>query len=242
MMRIRAAAIGVSILSLGRAALAAAPPEPPDEYDAAAEDTQPVPTSTGFHIDSPSKLGFGLEGYGGVATAFNSGPERAHALGGGLARFRLHYFQIGGTFEITDTGEDKTFDATPLDRWRAVGGFAGVLLPFERWITLDASVGLGVRTYLNSSAIYGDHGLSTSLTALTFRVAVSDRMTHKLIAPRIGAGLNVSADLSGVDAPWTRREVATDGSVSVTKGTTPIGGVSIALVVTAGFELGGRPR
>ncbi len=242
MMRIRAATIGVSILSLGRAALAAAPPEPPDEYDVAAEDTEPAATSTGFHIGSPSNLGFGLEGYGGVATAFNSGPERAHALGGGLARFRLHYFQLGGTFEITDSGEDKTVDSTPLDHWRAIGGFAGVLLPFEHWITLDASVGLGVRTYINSFAIYGDQGLSKSLTALTFRLAVSDRMTHKLLAPRIGAGLNVTADLSGVDARWTRREVNSDGSVSVTKGATPIGGVSVALVVTAGFELGGRPR
>jgi hypothetical protein len=241
-MRIRAAAIGVSLLSFGRAALAAAPAEPPDEYaDVTADAVDPLPSARGFHLDAPSNFGFGLEGYAGVAAAFNSGPDRAHALVGGLARFRFHYFQLGGTFEITDSGEDKALGEDPLEHWRAVGGFAGVLLPFEHWITLDASVGLGMRTYANSLAIYGDNGLSSSLTSLTFRLAVSDRMTHRLIGPRLGAALMVSTDLSSVDVPWTRRYVAADGTVSQTSGTTPIGGTSIALVVTAGFELGGRP-
>jgi hypothetical protein len=240
-MRILAAACGVSVLSFCRAVLAAAPAEPPDEY-ADIEAEPPAPAGTGFHLDAPSKLGFGIEGYGGVATAFNSGPDRAHALVGGLARFRLHYFQLGGTFEITDSGEAKVLGESSIEHWRSVGGFAGVLLPYARWISLDASVGLGARTYVNSTSIYGANGLSTSLTALTFRVGVSDRMTHRLIAPRLGAGLIVSTDLSRVDVPWKRRYVAADGTVSETTGATPIGGISIALTVTIGLELGGRPR
>jgi hypothetical protein len=242
-MRIRAAVIGVSILSSGGVALAAAPAAPPDEYaDVSVEDEDPAPAGTGFHLDAPSKFGFGLEGYGGIATGFNSGPVRAHALVGGLARFRLHYFQLGGTFEATDSGEDKTFDESPLEHWRAASGFVGVLLPYNHWITLDGSIGLGSRTYTNASTIYGDQGFSKSLTALTFRLAISDRLTHRLISPRIGAALNVAADLSSVDVPWTRRYVSADGTLSETKGTTPIGGVSISLVVDVGFELGGRPR
>jgi hypothetical protein len=241
-MRIWAAAIGVSVLSSSRAAFAAAPAEPPDEYADVAVEEEPAPAGSGLHLDSPPKLGFGLEAYGGIATAFNSAPVRAHALGGGLARLRLHYFQIGGTFEITDSSEDKTFDATPLDHWRAVSGFVGVLLPYNHWITLDASVGLGPRTYVNPDSIYGAQGLSTSVTALSFRLAISDRLTHRLISPRLGAALDVTTDLSAIDAPWTRREVNSDGSVSETKGTTPISGTSISLVITAGFELGGRPR
>jgi hypothetical protein len=241
MMRILAAACGVSILSFSRAGLAAAHAEPPDEY-ADVEPEPPAPAGGGFHLDAPSKLGFGIDGFAGIATAFNSGPQRAHALVGGLARFRFHYFQLGGTFEITDSGEDASLGEGPIEHWRHAGGFAGVLLPYEHWITLDASVGLGARTYGNPTSIYGTNGLSTSLTALTFRLGVSDRMTHKPIAPRLGAALVVSTDLSRADVPWRRRYVAADGTVSETTGTTPIGGVSIALAVTIGLELGGRPR
>ena len=240
-MRILAAVCGVSILCFCRAVLAAAPVEPPDEY-ADVEAEPPAPAAGGFHLDAPSKLGFGIDGYAGIATAFNSGPQRAHALVGGLARFRFHYLQLGGTFEITDSGEAKGLGEAPIENWRNAGGFAGVLLPYARWITLDASVGLGARTYLNSTSIYGANGLSTSLAALTFRLGVSDRMTHKLIAPRLGAALIVSTDLSRADVPWKRRYVSASGEVSETTGTTPIGGVSIALTVTIGLELGGRPR
>ncbi|HVW25969.1 MAG TPA: hypothetical protein VHC69_11415 [Polyangiaceae bacterium] len=240
-MRIRAVAFGVSVLSLCRAAGAAAPPPPPED-DVVVEDEPPPPSSHGYHLETPSKLGFGLEGYAGIATAFNSGEDRAHALAGGLARFRLHYFQLGGSFEITDSGADTGLGENPIEHWRAFGGFAGVFLPFDHWATFDATLGLGARTYGNSLSIYGDNGLSKTLTALTLRIGVSDRMTHKLIAPRIGAALAFSSDLSRVDVPWQRRYVDVDGNVSETNGATPIGAISISLVVSIGLEIGGRPR
>jgi len=242
-MRVWVVAFGVTLLSVCRSAVAAgADPAAVPEVDEVVEE-EPAPSSgAGFRLEAPSKLGFGLESYAGIAAVFTSGEDRAHALAGALARLRLHYFQVGGTFEITDSGEAKTLGEYQIEHWRAFGGFLGVFVPYEHWVTFDATLGIGARTYVNSMTIYGDHGLSTSLTALTLRLGVSDRMTHKLVAPRLGGALVLSADLSRADVGWHRRYVAADGTVSESSGTTPIGGVSIALVVTAGFELGGRPR
>lgn len=241
-MKTRTVLFGVAVLALCHAAWAAGAPPPQVPDDEPIEDEPQPSSNSGFRLEPPSKLGFGLEGYAGIATAFNGGEDRAHAVVGGLARFRFHYFELGGTAEITDSGENKDFSEQPIEHWRAFGGFAGVVLPYERWATFDATVGLGARTYVNESSIYGDHGLSKSLTALTFRFGVSDRMTHKLIAPRLGAALAISTDLSREDVPWRRRYVASDGTVSETKGATPVGAVSILFIVTAGLELGARPR
>ncbi|HEX3595783.1 MAG TPA: hypothetical protein VHU80_11790, partial [Polyangiaceae bacterium] len=142
---------------------------------------------------------------------------------------------------VTDSGTAASLGENQLEHWRAVGGFVGVILPYHHWVDFDGSVGVSSRSYGNGDAIYGERGLSLSMTALTFRFGVSDRMSHKPAGIRLGAALAVSADLSHANPEWSRQYTLVDGSTGETTGTTHIGGVSIGLVVSAGFEVGARP-
>jgi hypothetical protein len=42
-------------------------------------------------------------------------------------------------------------------------------------------------------------------------------------------------------APWEREFLMANGDTARTTGTTTLGGVSVGIVVSAGFEVGGRP-
>ena len=204
---------------------------------------EPEPTQGSWlKLDNPRALGFGIDAYGGIGMEFSGGDDRAHMVGGGLARLRLGYFQVGGTFELTDSGENHSLGEAKIEHWRAFGGFAGVMLPYHHWVDVDATLGVEARTYVNSSTIYGANGLSASLPALTLRFGVSDRVTHKLVSPRLGAAMVFTADLEHRDAPWHYRYQSANGTVSESSGTTAIGGVSIVLVLTVGFEVGARAR
>jgi len=234
--------VGLSLVSGNGVAHASEPASgggpPPEEV---VDEEVAAPADAPLRLDPPPNFGFGIEGYAGIAAQITSGEDRAHALVGALARLRYHYVQLGGTFESTDSGQADDLGENRLERWRAFGGFVGVMLPYHHWVDLDASLGVSARNYANSSPIYGDHGLSKTLTALSFRIGVSDRMTHKLAAPRIGAAIAFTADLSHTDAEW-HRQILSGGSVTDVTGTVNLGGFSIALLVSAGFELGARPH
>jgi hypothetical protein len=207
----------------------------PDEAPAAKAPPWP-------QLDPPASIGVGVEGYGGIAAQWTRGDERAHALVGALARLRFHYVQIGGTYEVTDSGEAAALAEPELEHWRAVGAFVGVFLPYHHWVDVEGSVGLVSRTYANPSAIYGTNGFEQSLEALTLRVGVSARASRRTTAMRVGAELVATADLGHAEPEWKRRFLTASGSIGETTGTTPIGGVSIGLVLLAGFEIGGRAR
>ncbi|HEX4335674.1 MAG TPA: hypothetical protein VH062_07140 [Polyangiaceae bacterium] len=213
----------------------------PEEMDDGADFEPPRSSGMKVELGRPVKFGFGLEGYAGIAAQARSGEDRAHGLAGGLARFRFHYFELGGTFELTDSGQSNDFRENRVERWRALGGFVGAVVPFHHWVDVEAAVGVSSRNYANGDSIYGPRGFSTNLPALTFRFGVSDRFTHRLIGPRIGAALVVAADLAHAEPRWSRQVLEFGGGISTVTGTTPIGGVSIGLVVSAGLELGARP-
>ena len=214
---------------------------PPPEAIPEDIEAEPEPTpSRGFELDAPSKFGVGLEGYAGIATQFTSGEERAHGLVGGLLRARFHYVQIGATYEITDSGQATGITENSIEHWQAIGGSAGVFLPFQRWVDMDASVGMSARKYVNTDHIYGDKGLNETVPSLTFRFAVSDRLTHKLVSPRLGAALALGFDLARTEVEWRREYGLVGGGTGVTTGTTAIGGISIGLLVNLGFEVGAR--
>jgi hypothetical protein len=207
---------------------------PPEAADEPVVPSIPLPV-----LEARPRWSAGLEGYAGIAAQWTSGEDRAHGLVGGLARVRFSFVQVGGTFETTDSGEATGLNEPIQEHWRAVGGFAGVWLPYRHWVDVDASLGLSSRSYINPSQIYGPGGFDRSGTLLTFRLGVSDRATERLFGVRVGAALVGGIDLQRHSPAWHRQFLLPGGGVGDTTGTTEIGGVSIALVVGAGFELGG---
>jgi hypothetical protein len=214
------------------------PAQAPDDEDVDEPD-QPAPTFIGYHPE-PSKFGLGLEGYAGIAGQFTSEADRAHGLLGVLLRARLHYFQIGGTFEVTDSGRSASLGENRIEHWRAIGGFVGGFFPFRDWVDFDGAIGVSQRAYINDDPIYGPGGFTKGLTELTLRFGVSDRMSHKLFAARLGAALALGFDLGRQNAGWQREYLTATGDTARTTGSTSLGGVSVGLVVGAGLEFGGR--
>jgi hypothetical protein len=186
-----------------------------------------------------------LEAYAGIGVQATSGDERAHAILGGLARVRYGFVQVGATYETTDSGEAAQLNEPVQEHWRAVGGFAGVWLPYRHWVDIEATLGLSNRSYVNASRIYGSSGFDLSTSTVTFRLGVSDRMTERLFGPRVGAALVGGIDLERYSPTWRREFLLPDGTIGATTGSTDVGGVSIGLVVVLGLEAGGgvyRPR
>ncbi len=190
-------------------------------------------------LQATSSVAFDLEGFAGLANQWSSAPSNAHAFVGGLARVRASYAQIGASMETTDGGNATALGEPEKGRWRSVSGFAGVWLPYSHWLDLEASMGVGARTYLDDSTTYGPNGLAYSVPSLSLRVGVSDRFTERLVAFRAGAEIVAAFDLKHGDAPWSETFLGSDGTPQVVTGTTPFGGVSIGVLMSVGFELGG---
>jgi hypothetical protein len=188
-------------------------------------------------LGPPSPWAVSLEGYGGLLVQATSGEDRSHAFGGSQLRLRFHYLQAGAFIDTTDSGESRGLRETTQEHFRTLGGFAGAWLPFTHWIDVDASVGVGSRLYLNPIPLYGPDGMRETMTAITFRFGASDRSSEGVFGARAGAALVGSIDLEPRDVLFHRRYLRADGTVAETTGTTPIGGVSIGVLITAGFEL-----
>jgi hypothetical protein len=157
-----------------------------------------------------------------------SGNDYAHALVGGLARVRWGYIQAGGTAEMTDTLED---------RWRAFGGFAGVWLPFDNWVDMQASLGAGARIYSNSDARYGPGGYELSSPVINLRMGVSDRSSEGRFGGRVGAEFVAAFDLRRHSPGWRYESPVLGGPPVVVTGVTEVGGFSFGIVMTLGFDV-----
>ena len=215
------------------------PPAPVAEDEALTAPPRPsfVPT-----LARPPGFGAALEGYAGIALLTGPGDARSRSLIGGLLRFRYRYFQLTGAAEVTDTGQADALNEQLEESWRSLGVFAGAWLPFDRWIDVDAAVGYVDRRFSNPDPIYGPQGMYVGGPALGLRFGISDRFSEKKLGARLGAAVLGTIDLQSLSAPFERRFLLFGGGESVTRGTTDIGGVSIALVVQGGFELGGGVR
>lgn len=173
----------------------------------------------------------GLDAYAGLAVLSTSDGEAAHGFVGGLSRFQLSYFQIGATLESSD-GDD--------DRWRSIGGFVGAFIPFKHWVDFEFAAGLAARTYRNDSRRYGADGYEATSPSLTLRAGVSDRAADDLFGFRLGGHLAASIDLERHTRPWAYVVETEEISRRVT-GESRVGGISIGLAVTAGFDIGRKP-
>jgi hypothetical protein len=209
-----------------------------DQYEDSSELTAPDSTAVPT-LAAPVGAGVGLEGYGGLALLVGPGPTRSRAVVGGLLRLRYHYFQMGGSIEVSDSAQSEM--VREEEHWRTIQGFAGAFLPFDHFVDIDASIGYAQRTYMNSDPDYGPDGLRVKSSALALRFGISDRTSNKVAAARLGAALLGTIDIGGLSVPYERQTVDASGTVATTRGTTDVGGFSLALIVTGAFELGGRP-
>jgi hypothetical protein len=224
--------------SVWEAHAAEIPPEAVSEDEALPAPSRPfVPA-----LARPPGLGAALEGYAGIALLMGPGATRSRSLIGGLLRFRYRYFQLAGVAEVTDTGQAAALNEQLEESWRSLGVLAGAWLPFDRWIDVDAAIGYVDRRFYNPDRIYGPRGMNTGGPAIAWRFGISDRYGEKKLGARLGAALLGTIDLQSQSAPFERRYLLFGGGESVTRGTTDVGGVSIALVVQGGLELGGGAR
>jgi len=233
------ALLGAAVCVVSATASAATPeqgasPEPDDEIEVVKE-SHFAPA-----LASAPGPGIGLEGYAGIGLVMGAGGSKGRGLVGGLLRLRYQYFQLGGSVEVSDSGQSDSLLEEEEESWRAFQAFVGVWLPFDRWINIDASIGYADRRYLNADRIYGPDGMNVGGAALAFRFGISDRLGHKLVGTRIGAALLGTVDLNSLSAPYERTYLDEAGEVRSIEGTTNGGGVSLMLAIAAGFELGGR--
>ena len=186
---------------------------------------QPV-RRRGFQLLRDPGWGLGLSAYTGLSVLRQSGGMRAHAVVGGALRIRYSYVQLGVLAERTDDAAGE--------RWLALGGTAGVFLPYRKWLDMTAEVGVSQRTHRDWDPRYGPEGYRVSTPALTLRVGASDRTSGSLFGARLGGELFCAIDLSHQTRAW---EYGGSESVPPTRGTTRIGGVSLGIGVTVGFDL-----
>jgi len=186
---------------------------------------QPV-RRRGFELVRDPGWGLGLSAHTGLSVLNQSGGMRAHAVVGGALRVRYSYVQLGVLVEGTDDAAGE--------RWRALGGTAGIFLPYRKWLDMTAEVGVSQRAHRDSDPRYGADGYRVDTPALTLRVGASDRTSGSLFGARLGGELFCAIDLSRKTRSW---EYGGSESVPPTRGTTRVGGVSLGIGVTVAFDL-----
>jgi hypothetical protein len=194
------------------------------------EEPQPVTQQSGVRLDAPATLAFGLETYAGVGVLANEDDNLAHGLAGALLRAKYGYAEVGAIVEWSDLRRGELRQ----ERWRSIGGFAGAFLPFRKWIGIEAALGVVSRNYFNPDPHYGRNGYEIEMPALTLRLGISDRSSKRLLGANVGVGLAMGVDLKRPRVSW--EYASTDRTYRVA-GETVVGGITVAMVVTVGFDL-----
>lgn len=181
----------------------------------------------------------GVDAYGGFGLLLVSARgDQARAMGGGLFRLSYRYLQAGALVETSNTGEAKALLEPEQEKWFAAGGFVGGIVPFHRWIDVEAVLGLVSRTYSNASRIYGHGaGFEERGPSIIWRLGISARSDERTLGARIGAGFFGAVDTATHEPMWQREYLTADGTIDTKTGTTPVGGVSFGLYMSAGFEI-----
>lgn len=178
----------------------------------------------GFQLESDPGWSASLGGYGALVALFGTDTRGAFSVGGGTLRGRYSHYTLGGYYELTDR-------ASGGGQWQAVGGMAGVWLPFRNWVDFEVAARVGVREFWDEDPRFGATGYKSSSPTLGLSLGVSDRAGHGLVAGRIGGGFVLSYDLSQRDEPWRYLIPTEDGDPIVRTGNAHIGGLSAALVL-----------
>jgi hypothetical protein len=193
-----------------------------------------------IELDPTRRWSVLVEGFGGLGVLKTKDGTEAHSFGGGMARFRIWYFQAGGYVELT---ERENYDT------RAFGGVVGAYFPFRtrhlgpkgllgKWVDLDAVLGFGVRTYTSRDARYGAGGFEESTPVGSLRLGVSDRSGSGTLAARFGAHLLASLDFAPKTRSWEVSYDSETGEGDSFSGRTHIGGYSLGMALSLGFDIG----
>jgi hypothetical protein len=189
------------------------------------EITPPAP-----ELAKPEAWSSVIDGFVGLGLNMTSEADESHGIVGGSTRFRIGYFELGALAEYADFGADSGDNHATQ-----VAGLVGAFLPFNYWADIEAALGIGRRSYVNTNPIYGVGGYRRQPATLDLRLGVSDRM-GTVLGGRLGAQLFASFDLDRWDVPF--RIEPTRENEEVQTGTRRVGGVSIGMLMTVGFDVG----
>jgi hypothetical protein len=185
-----------------------------------------------IRLDTPPGFSLGLGAYGGLALLLASGESRPHTVAGVLSRARYGYAELGALLELTERNQDE---------WRTIGGFAGACLPYRNWVDVELAGGFAYRRYLNPDPRYGAGGYDIKTPSFLLRVGVSDRTSEGSLGARLGGELVLGMDIGKREAAW-RYDLGTGVDAKVFRGTTLVGGFSIGIQVSAGFDVAFKPK
>ncbi|MBN1610056.1 MAG: hypothetical protein JW940_25745 [Polyangiaceae bacterium] len=171
-----------------------------------------------------------IDGFVGLGLNMTTEADESHGIVGGAARLRIGYFELGALAEYADFGADSGDNHATQ-----VAGLVGAFLPFNYWADIEAALGVGRRSYVNTNSIFGGGGYKKDPATLDLRLGVSDRM-GTVLGGRLGAQLFISYDLDRWDVPF-RIEPEREGE-AVRTGTRRVGGLSIGMLMTVGFDVG----
>jgi hypothetical protein len=176
----------------------------------------------------------GLDGRAGIGILTRSDARGAYAFAGGLLRAQYRYFELGAFYDHADETESGgTFSHA--------GGFAGAWLPYRNYVDFQIALGFGARHYTDSDPRYGANGYSVSCPAASLMFGVSDRARSGDAGVRLGGQLVLTQDFGQQDKKWSFNQTNDVGDVVSTGGTTHVGGFSMSLVFTFGFDYGNSP-
>lgn len=193
---------------------------------------QPKESSAEVRLEAPPGFSLGLGAYGGLALVMTQDESHPHTIAGVLSRARYGYVEVGASLEFTERTQDE---------WRAIGGFIGAWLPYRNWVDFELAGGFAFRRYLNSDPRYGSGGYDVRCPAFTLRLGVSDRSSEALFGARVGGEIVAAMDLGAKEAQW-RYELGSGGDATVFRGSTPVGGFSIGIAVSTGFDVAFKSR
>jgi hypothetical protein len=193
-----------------------------------------LPLEPEIHFESEPGWGVGIDARAGIGILTRSDARGAFAFAGGLLRAHYRYFEAGGFYDHAD-------DSPAGGTFSHFGGFVGAWLPFHNWVDFEAALGLGSRRYVDTDPRYGAGGYDKASAALSLTLGVSDRVHGEWLGGRVGGQLVLTDDLGQSERPWRFVDQGTAGDPIVTTGTTHVGGLSLALVFTLGFDVGSTP-
>jgi hypothetical protein len=181
-------------------------------------------------LAQPERWSSVIDGFVGLGLNMTSEADESHGIVGGSTRFRIGYFELGALAEYADFGADAgNSHATQ------VAGLVGAFLPFNYWADIEAALGVGRRSYVNTNPIFGTGGYKKDPATLDLRLGVSDRM-GTVLGGRLGAQLFASFDLDRWNVPF-RIEPTREGEQDQT-GTRRVGGFSVGMLMTVGLDVG----